>query len=195
MGYTVSKVIEYFNDIVNTYKSMKFSEVPCSNICYCGNVYRFVDLYKKSNGCNIAHRILLQSGSIDKVDNLGYPVHYIDLIVNKYIDGIRKSSERYKRFYMIDSNYYTTHLDEVKNARKIRLKRFLDNTQRAKYCHINVNKLSYAALDYIKSKVNTKFKCTNYTIHDVYFSYRGCSRILTVVVEYDNNSKTKAIYI
>lgn len=198
MGYTMSQIDKHYNDIVNVFKSMHFEEVPYSNRCYCGNIYRSVELSNKLKDTVVTHKITLNHGTLDDLDGFAYSVPYLDVADSVYVNGVHALENCYKRFYQIDSNYYTIHLSEVKHARDLHLKRYLDCIPKSHCCYIEVNKLSDKVINYFNRRIDTAMDKLNrshdYKIKDVYFSYRGNSRRLVVVIKHRDNLGTEAIY-
>lgn len=197
MGYTMHQIQKHFNDVVDTYKSMLFKEVPCSSIVnYSVNgIYRSTDLKSTArDSVSVRVRLVSKHASLDGLD---YPAYFIDLDVDQYIDGQSKSTSHYNRFYCIDDNYYTSDFNEVKHAREASLKRYLDFwDHRGKTVHLNIKKMSDRLVTYLRKAVDTKLgdRTKAYTLRDVYFNYTALDRKLVVVIKHEDNYATEAFW-
>ncbi len=197
MGYTMHQIQKHYNDIVDTYKAMLFREVPCSSrVDYSINgVYRSTDLMSIAKD-SVSVRVKLVSKH-ENLDGLDYPAYFIDLDAEQFVNGQAKDVAHYKRFYCIDNNYYTLCLDDVKHARAVSLKRYLDFWDyRGKSMHIDIKKMSERLVAYLRKAVDMKLgdRSRVYTLRDVYFNYTAHTRKLVVVIKHEDNYATEAFW-
>lgn len=197
MGYTMHQIQTRYNDVVDDFKALMFTEVPCSSVInYSLNgVYRSTDL-KSSIKDSVSVRVKLVSKH-ETLDGLDYPAYFMDLDADQFIDGKSKNTAHYDRFYCIDDNYYTSDLDEVKHARSVSLKRYLDFwDHRGKTMHLDINKMSERLVAYLRKAVDMKLGSRSriYTLRDVYFSYTAHTRKLVVVIKHEDNYATEAFW-
>ena len=195
MGYTIHQIKKQFNDVVDTYKSMLFEEVKCSSTvdCSVNGIYRTTDL-KSTVRDSVSVRVNLASKHAS-LDGLDYPAYFIDLDADQYVYGKSKSTAHYNRFYCIDSNYYTLDFDEVKHARDVRFKRYLDfRNNRCKTIHLNINNMSDRLITYLRKAIDTELNdnTKTYTLKDVYFNYTQLDRKLVVIIKREDSDATEA---
>ena len=195
MGYTMHQIQKRFNDVVDTYKAMLFEEVKrSSTVDYSSNgIYRSTTL-KSSARDSVSVRVNLVSKH-DSLDGLDYPTYFIDLDADQYVYGQSKSTAHYKRFYCIDSNYYTLDFNEVKHAKDISFKRYLSfRNNRCKTIHLNINKMSDRLVTYLRKAIGDEFSGSPkiYTLKDVYFNYTSLDRKLVVIIKREDNDATEA---
>lgn len=195
MGYTIHQIQKQFNDVVDTYKAMLFEEVKCSStVVYSANsVYRSTVL-KSSVRDSVSVRVNLVSNHAS-LDGLDYKAYFIDLDADQYVYGQSKSTAHYNRFYCIDSNYYTLDLNEVKHAKDVRFKRYLNfRNNRCKTIHLNISKMSDRLVTYLRKAVDDEFNdhTKTYTLKDVYFNYTSLDRKLVVIIKREDNDATEA---
>lgn len=193
MGYTMQQIQKYYNDIVDTYKAMSYTEVPCSSIYTVGSVMRSVDLTKDGK----TTRIWLRSNSV-KPKGFKYAVIGYSLEVSVYFNYKCVATEVLYNFYHIDGNYYTVNLDDVKAARELHIKRYLtyNSTKHSISTFIDVNKLSYKTLNYIRGIIDTvlKDRIRQFAIYDIYFTTVLDNRKLVIVFKNSDSSGTEAIF-
>ena len=195
MGYTMHQIQKHFNDIVDTYKAMLFEEVKrSSTVDYSANgIYRSTTL-KSSARDSVSVRVNLVSKH-DSLDGLDYPAYFIDLDADQYVYGQSKSTAHYNRFYCIDSNYYTSDFNEVKHAKDVRLKRYINSrNNRCKTIHLNINKISDRLVTYLRKAIDNELSdhMKTYTLKDVYFNYTSLDRKLVVIIKREDNDATEA---
>ena len=195
MGYTIRQIKKHFNNIVDTYKAMLFEEVKCSSTAdYSTNgIYRSTIL-KSSARDSVSVRVNLVSKR-DSLDGLDYPAYFIDLDADQYVYGKSKSTAHYNRFYCIDSNYYTLDFNELKHARDVSLKRYINfRNNRCKTIHLNINKMSDRLVTYLRKAIDTELSdhTKTYTLKDVYFNYTSLKRKLVVIIKREDNDATEA---
>lgn len=195
MGYTMQQIQKHFNDVVDTYKAMSFEEVKCSStVDYSANgIYRSTIL-KSSARDSVSVRVNLVSKH-DSLDGLDYPAYFIDLDADQYVHGQSKSTAHYNRFYCIDSNYYTLDFNEVKHARDVSLKRYINfRKNRCKTIHLNINKMSYRLVTYLRKAIDGELSNSTktYVLKDVYFNYTSLDRKLIIVIKREDNDATEA---
>lgn len=197
MGYTMHQIQSHFNNIVSNYKAMMFSEVPCSSaVNYsCNGVYRYTDLKSLvTDGVSVRVKLISRH---ETLDDIKYPANIIDLDADQFVYGSKNSTAHYNRFYYIDSNYYTSDLNEVRSAVKIRLKRYIDYwDHRGKNMYIDVSKLSSSLITYLRSAIDSSLgnRSKVYDIKDVYFSYTGSVRKLVIVIKHADKSATESFW-
>jgi hypothetical protein len=197
MGYTMSQIQQQYNKVVDSYKMNMFTEVPCSStVNYSMNgIYRSTDLKSPVNDIQSVCVKLVSRHSTLK--EFTYPIYFIDLDVDKYTDFQSKQTDNHNRFYCIDDNYYTSDIEELKHARAVSLKRYIDFwDHRGKTAHLDIKKLSHSLIAYLRRAVDIKLGArTNvYTIRDVYFSYTALDRKLVVVIKHEDNYATEAFW-
>ena len=196
MEMSLNKVFELFSRVVTLYKAFNFKEVPyLSNVVYGSSIYRIVGLHNEDTTIN-----LTLTNKTDYFEGLNYYVTYLELKADKYVNCVKQSSTIFNRFYSIDSNYYTTSLDRLKEIRKIALDRYLHFCDhRYTFRRLNLNKFSSKLISYItaliKSHSTMKHRSSDFTIKDVYFTYNGLNRTLVIVFKHIDNIATEAIYI
>ena len=195
MGYTMHQIQKRFNDVVDTYKSMLFEEVKrSSTVDYSANgIYRSTTL-KSSARDSVSVRVNLVSKH-DSLDGLDYPAYFIDLDADQYVYGQSKSTAHYNRFYCIDSNYYTLDFNEVKHARDVSLKRYINfRNNRCKTIHLNINKMSYRLVTYLRKAIDAELSNSTktYALKYVYFNYTSLDRKLVVIIKREDNDATEA---
>lgn len=195
MGYTMHQIQKKFNDVVDTYKAMMFEEVKrSSTVDYSSNgIYRSTTL-KSSARDSVSVRVNLVSKH-DSLDGLDYPAYFIDLDADQYVYGQSKSTAHYNRFYCIDSNYYTLDFNEVKHAKDVRLKRYINfRNNRCKTIHLNINKISDRLVTYLQKAIDAELNNSTktYTLKDVYFNYTSLDRKLVVIIKREDNDATEA---
>lgn len=195
MGYTIHQIQKQFNDVVDTYKAMLFEEVKCSStVDYSVNsIYRSTVL-KSSVRDSVSVRVNLVS-NYDSLDGLDYPAYFIDLDADQYVYGKSKNTAHYNRFYCIDSNYYTLDFNEVKHAKDVRFKRYLNfRNNRCKTIHLNISKMSDRLVTYLRKAIDTELSVhtKTYTLKDVYFNYTPINRKLVVIIKCEDNDATEA---
>lgn len=193
MGYTMHQIQNCYNNTVKAYESMNFKNVPCSSIVnYSGNIYRSTDL-------SADNRVTVRVQLISKRENIfgfDYPVHTLSIDTSKYVNNQKLVTEHCGKFYCIDSNYFTSDLSELKNAREISLKRYLKyHSHSSKTSYLDLSKLSSRLTSYIKKAIDKQLNCESakYTIRDIYFSYsNSLGRKLFVVIKRDDSSATES---
>ena len=195
MGYTIHQIQKQFNDIVDTYKTMLFEEVKCSStVDYTSNgIYRSTAL-KSSVRDSVSVRVNLVSNH-ESLDGLDYKAYFIDLDADQYVYGQSKSTAHYNRFYCIDSNYYTLDLNEVKRAKDVSFKRYLNfRNNRCKTIHLNISKMSDRLVTYLRKAIDTESSdhTKTYTLKDVYFNYTSLDRKLVIIIKRKDNDATEA---
>lgn len=195
MGYTIHQIQKQFNDVVDTYKAMLFEEVKCSStVDYSSNgIYRSTVL-KSSVRDSVSVRVNLVSKHAS-LYGLDYPAYFIDLDADQYVYGQSKSAAHYNRFYCIDSNYYTLDFNEVKHARDVRFKRYLNfRNNRCKTIHLNISKMSDRLVTYLRKAIDAELNNSTktYTLKDVYFNYTSLDRKLVVIIKREDNDATEA---
>ena len=195
MGYTIHQIQKQFNDVVDTYKAMLFEEVKCSStVDYSSNgIYRSTVLKSQARD-SVSVRVNLVSKHAS-LDGLDYKAYFIDLDADQYVYGQSKSTAHYNRFYCIDSNYYTLDFNEVKHARDVRFKRYLNSrNNRCKTIHLNINKMSYRLITYLRKAIDNELSdhMKTYTLKDVYFNYKSLDRKLVVIIKHEDNDTTEA---
>ena len=195
MGYTIHQIQKQFNDVVDTYKAMLFEEVKCSStVDYSVNsIYRSTVL-KSSVRDSVSVRVNLVSKHAS-LDGLDYKAYFIDLDADQYVYGQSKSTAHYNRFYCIDSDYYTLDFNEVKHARDVSLKRYINfRNNRCKTIHLNINKMSDRLITYLRKAIDTELSVhtETYTLKDVYFNYTSLDRKLVVIIKREDNDATEA---
>ena len=195
MGYTICQIQKHFNDVVDTYKAMLFEEVKCSStVDYSANgIYRSTIL-KSSARDSVSVRVNLVSKH-DSLDGLDYPAYFIDLDADQYVYGKSKSTAHYNRFYCIDSDYYTLDFNEVKHARDVSLKRYINfRNNRCKTIHLNINKMSDRLVTYLRKAIDGELSNSTktYALKDVYFNYTSLDRKLVVIIKCKDNDATEA---
>ena len=195
MGYTIHQIQKQFNDVVDTYKAMLFEEVKCSStVNYSVNsIYRSTVL-KSQVRDSVSVRVNLVSKH-PSLDGLDYQTYFIDLNVDQYVYGQSKSTAHYNRFYCIGSNYYTLDLNEVKHAKDVSFKRYLNfRNNRCKTIHLNINKMSDRLITYLRKAIDTELSdhTKTYTLKDVYFNYTSLDRKLVVIIKREDNDATEA---
>ena len=195
MGYTMHQIQKRFNDVVDTYKAMLFEEVKRSSTVdyYSNGIYRSTTL-KSSARDSVSVRVNLVSKH-DSLDGLDYPAYFIDLDADQYVYGQSKSTAHYNRFYCIDSNYYTLDFNEVKHAKDVRLKRYINlRNNRCKTIHLNINKISDRLVTYLRNAIDAELSGSpkTYTLKDVYFNYTSLDRKLVVIIKREDNDATEA---
>lgn len=197
MGYTMHQIQKRYNDIVDDYKAMLFTEVPCSSVMdYSANgVYRSTDLKSTvKDSVSVRVKLILKH---ENVDGLDYPAYFIDLDTVQYVNWQSKDTAHYNRFYYVDDNYYTLDLDEVKRARSVNLKRHLDfRGHRSKAANLNINKMSARLIAYLQNAIDKKLgdRTKTYTIRDIYFNYIALDRNLVVVIKHEDSEATEAFW-
>ena len=195
MGYTMHQIQKRFNDVVDTYKSMLFEEVKrSSTVDYSANgIYRSTTL-KSSARDSVSVRVNLVSKH-DSLDGLDYPAYFIDLDADQYVYGQSKSTAHYYRFYCIDSNYYTLDFNELKHARDVSFKRYINfRNNRCKTIHLNINKMSDRLVTYLRKAIDGELSNSTktYVLKDVYFNYTSLDRKLVVIIKCKDNDATEA---
>ena len=195
MGYTMHQIQKRFNDVVDTYKAMLFEEVKrSSTVDYSSNgIYRSTVL-KSSARDSVSVRVNLVSKH-DSLDGLDYPAYFIDLDADQYVYGQFKSTAHYNRFYCIDSNYYTLDFNEVKHAKDVRFKRYLNfRNNRCKTIHLNINKISDRLVTYLRDAIDAELSGSpkTYILKDVYFNYTSLDRKLVIIIKHEGNDATEA---
>ena len=195
MGYTMHQIQKCFNDVVDTYKSMLFEEVKCSStVDYSANgIYRSTIL-KSSARDSVSVRVNLVSKH-DSLDGLDYPAYFIDLDADQYVYDQSKSTAHYNRFYCIDSDYYTLDFNELKHARDVSFKRYLNfRNNRCKAIHLNINKISDRLVTYLRKAIDGELSDSTktYVLKDVYFNYTSLDRKLVVIIKCKDNDATEA---
>ena len=195
MGYTIHQIQKQFNDVVDTYKTMLFEEVKCSStVDYTSNgIYRSTAL-KSSVRDSVSVRVNLVSNH-ESLDGLDYKAYFIDLDADQYVYGQSKSTAHYNRFYCIDSNYYTLDLNEVKRAKDVSFKRYLNfRNNRCKTIHLNISKMSDRLVTYLRKAIDTELSdhTKTYTLKDVYFNYTSLDRKLVIIIKRKDNDATEA---
>lgn len=195
MGYTIHQIQKLFNDVVDTYKAMLFEEVKCSSTVYhtSNGIYRSTVL-KSSARDSVSVRVNLVSKHAS-LDGLDYQTYFIDLNVDQYVYGQSKSTAHYNRFYGIDSNYYTLDFNEVKHAKDVRFKRYLNfRNNRCKTIHLNISKMSDRLVTYLRKAIDTELSdhTKTYILKDVYFNYTSLDRNLVVIIKREDNDSTEA---
>lgn len=195
MGYTIHQIQKQFNDVVDTYKDMLFEEVKCSSTVYytSNGIYRSTVL-KSSARDSVSVRVNLVSKHAS-LDGLDYQTYFIDLNVDQYVYGQSKSTAHYDRFYCIDSNYYTLDFNEVKHAKDVRFKRYLNfRNNRCKTIHLNISKMSDRLVTYLRKAIDTELSdhTKTYILKDVYFNYTSLDRNLVVIIKREDNDSTEA---
>lgn len=195
MGYTIHQIQKQFNDVVDTYKAMLFEEVKCSStVDYTSNgIYRSTAL-KSSVRDSVSVRVNLVSNH-ESLDGLDYKAYFIDLDAYQYVYGQSKSTAHYNRFYCIDSNYYTLDLNEVKRAKDVSFKRYLNfRNNRCKTIHLNISKMSDRLVTYLRKAIDTELSdhTKTYTLKDVYFNYTSLDRKLVIIIKRKDNDATEA---
>ena len=195
MGYTIYQIQKQFNDVVDTYKAMLFEEVKCSSTVdyYANGIYRSTVL-KSPTRDSVSVRVNLASKHAS-FDGLDYKAYFIDLYVDQYVYGQSKSTAHYNRFYCIDSNYYTLDFNEVKHARDVRFKRYLNfRNNRCKTIHLNISKMSDRLVTYLRKAIDTELSehTKTYISKDVYFNYTSLDRKLVVIIKREDNDATEA---
>ena len=195
MGYTICQIQKHFNDVVDTYKAMLFEEVKCSStVDYSANgIYRSTIL-KSSARDSVSVRVNLVSKH-DSLDGLDYPAYFIDLDADQYVYGKSKSTAHYNRFYCIDSDYYTLDFNEVKHARDVSLKRYINfRNNRCKTIHLNINNISDRLVTYLRKAIDGELSDSTktYVLKDVYFNYTSLKRKLVVIIKREDNDATEA---
>ena len=195
MGYTIRQIQKHFNDVVDTYKAMLFEEVKCSStVDYSANgIYRSTIL-KSSARDSVSVRVNLVSKH-DSLDGLDYPAYFIDLDADQYVYDQSKSTAHYNRFYCIDSDYYTLDFNEVKHARDVSLKRYLNfRNNRCKTIHLNINKMSDRLVTYLRKAIDGELSNSTktYALKDVYFNYTSLDRKLVIIIKREDNDATEA---
>lgn len=195
MGYTIHQIQKQFNDVVDTYKAMLFEEVKCSStVDYTSNgIYRSTAL-KSSVRDSVSVRVNLVSNH-ESLDGLDYKAYFIDLDADQYVYGQSKSTAHYNRFYCIDSNYYTLYLNEVKHAKDVSFKRYLNfRNNRCKTIHLNISKMSDRLVTYLRKAIDTESSdhTKTYTLKDVYFNYTSLDRKLVIIIKRKDNDATEA---
>lgn len=195
MEMTFSKILELYNSIVELYKSYNFKEVPySSNVTYGSSICRTIDLHNEDTTIN-----LTLTNKTDYFEGMNYYVTYLELRADKYVNCVKQSSTTFNKFYSIDSSYYTTSLDRLKEVRKIALDRYLRFCDhRYTFRRLNLNKFNNKLISYIaalvKSHSTMKHRSSDFTIKDVYFTYNGLNRTLVIVFKHIDNIATEAIY-
>lgn len=193
MGFTMHEIQTRFNDIVEMYKSMGYREVPCSCVHCVGSVMRSVDLTKD----NKTTRIWLRSSTVNP-KGFKYSVMYYSLDVSLYFNYECVVTDTLYNFYYISSNYYTSDLNEVKNAHDIHLKRYLEYhcTKNHTSTHIDINKLSHRTLNYVRNIINTvlKDRPLQYAIYDLYITTVSKVRKFVIVFKNCDCNGTEAIF-
>ena len=195
MGYTLRQIQKQFNDVVDTYKAMLFEEVKCSStVDYSANgIYRSAIL-KSSARDSVSVRVNLVSKH-DSLDGLDYQTYFIDLDADQYVYGQSKSTAHYNRFYCIDSNYYTLDFNEVKHAKDVSFKRYLNfRNNRCKTIHLNINKMSDRLVTYLRKVIDAELSDSTktYALKDVYFNYTPLDRKLVIIIKREDNDATEA---
>lgn len=195
MGYTMHQIQKQFNDVVDTYKAMLFEEVKCSStVNYTSNgIYRSTVL-KSSASDSVSVRVNLVSNH-KSLDGLNYPTYFIDLSADQCVYGQSKSTANYNRFYCIDSNYYTLDFNEVKHAKDVRFKRYLNfRNNRCKTIHLNISKMSERLATYLRKVIDAELNNSTktYILKDVYFNYESLNRKLVVIIKCEDNDATEA---
>ena len=195
MGYTIRQIKKHFNNIVDTYKAMLFEEVKCSSTAdYSTNgIYRSTTL-KSSARDSVSVRVNLVSKH-DSLDGLDYPAYFIDLDADQYVYDQSKSTAHYNRFYCIDSNYYTLDFNELKHARDVSLKRYINfRNNRCKTIHLNINKMSDRLVTYLRKAIDGELSNSTktYALKDVYFNYTSLDRKLVIIIKREDNDATEA---
>lgn len=195
MGYTIHQIQKQFNDVVDTYKAMLFEEVKCSStVDYTSNgIYRSTVL-KSSARDSVSVRVNLVSNN-ESLYGLDYQTYFIDLNVDQHVYGQSKSTAHYNRFYCIDSNYYTLDFNEVKHAKDVRFKRYLNfRNNRCKTIHLNISKMSERLATYLRKVIDAELSDSTktYVLKDVYFNYTSLDRKLVVIIKREDNDATEA---
>ena len=195
MGYTIHQIQKHLNDVVDTYKAMLFEEVKCSSTVYysANGIYRSTIL-KSSARDSVSVRVNLVSKH-DSLDGLDYPAYFIDLDADQYAYGQSNSTAHYNRFYYIDSNYYTLDFNEVKHARDVSFKRYLNfRNNRCKTIHLNINKMSDRLVTYLRKVIDAELSDSTktYVLKDVYFNYTSLDRKLIIIIKREDNDATEA---
>lgn len=195
MGYTIHQIQKQFNDVVDTYKTMLFEEVKCSStVDYTSNgIYRSTAL-KSSVRDSVSVRVNLVSNH-ESLDGLDYKAYFIDIDADQCVYGQSKSTAHYNRFYCIDSNYYTLDLNEVKRAKDVSFKRYLNfRNNRCKTIHLNISKMSDRLVTYLRKAIDTELSdhTKTYTLKDVYFNYTSLDRKLVIIIKRKDNDATEA---
>lgn len=201
MGYTMSQIQNKYNDLVNDYKSKSFSEVPCSSVVNYSldGIHRSVDL--KSNIKDSSVRVKLIS-KYSNIDGLDIPVSSISLDVEEFKDHIINNTSHYNKFYCVDDNYYTSDIDELKHAKDVGLKRYLNFwDHHGKVSHVNIKKMSHKLTSYLKKAIDVKLgdRIKMYSIKDIYFSYTYTlnsiyNRRLVIVIKNKDKNATEAFW-
>lgn len=195
MGYTMNQIQNRYNSVVKAYESMSFKRVPCSAfINYSSSIYRAVDL-SSGEDHKVSARISMVSKQKD-IFGFDYPVQTLSIITDKYVNGNKIITEDCGQFYCIDSNYFTTDLSELKHARDISAKRYIDyHSHISKTMYLDLNKISQRLMDYIKRAVDKQISddSASYSIRDIYFSYsHSLGRRLVVVIKRPERSATES---
>lgn len=195
MGYTMNQIQNRYNSVVKAYESMGFKQVPCSVfINYSTNIYRAVDLSFGED-----HRVSARISMVSKQKDIfgfDYPVQTLSIMIDKYMNGNKIITEDCGQFYCIDSDYFTTDLLELKHARDISAKRYIDyHSHISKTTYLDLNKISQRLMDYIKRAVDKQISddSASYSIRDIYFSYsHSLGRRLVVVIKRFGRSVTES---
>ena len=195
MGYTMNQIQNCYNSVVKAYESMSFKCVPCSAfINYSSSIYRAVDL---SSGED--HKVTARVSMVSKQKDIfgfDYPVQTLSITTDKYVNGNKIITEYCGQFYCIDSNYFTTDLSELKHARDISAKRYIDyHSHISKTMYLDLNKISQRLMDYIKRAIDKQISddSASYSIRDIYFSYsHSLGRRLVVVIKRPERSATES---
>ena len=195
MGYTMHQIQKRFNDVVDTYKSMLFEEVKrSSTVDYSANgIYRSTTL-KSSARDSVSVRVNLVSKH-DSLDGLDYPAYFIDLDADQYVYGQSKSTAHYNRFYCIDSDHYTLDFNEVKHAKDVSFKRYINfRNNRCKTIHLNINKMSDRLVTDLRKAIDGEWSNSTktYVLKDVYFNYTSLDRKLVIIIKREDNDATEA---
>lgn len=191
----MNQIQNRYNSVVKAYESMSFKQVPCSAfINYSPSIYRAIDLSFGED-----HKVTARVSMVSKQKDIfgfDYPVQTLSIMTDKYVGGDKIITEDCGQFYYIDSNYFTTDLSELKRARDISAKRYIDyHSHISKTMYLNLNKISQRLIDYIKRAVDKQIDddSVNYSIRDIYFSYsHSLGRRLVIVIKRFERSVTES---
>ena len=130
-----------------------------------------------------------------------YYNYSFDPTINNNIYTCTVQSDKYSLYlYSLSPSYYTDDVSDIIESNQIRLKRHIDYFSNMPLSiHLNKKKLSSRVNNYIRNKINSFLEKRNrtleYSIRDIYFSYREENRDLVVVIKHKDNIGTEALYI